>query len=234
MENRIYAKIIIAVVAIAVLCVIAGALIPGSPIKPLIDQTAGGIAGNGEQKTPTATPSVTAHAPTALPYDSTSQGVGTTIQKAVDLARNDPIASSWLSSHGGWGISQMQADHMDAHGQASGWTITYVDGADVMLVNIQDGEVISSNYYTSGSSVLLGMKLDGLVDSTSIMETLMSNCSGLKVNEGSKPFSMSFSPEADGRYIVYYWGTGQQPSFSATFNARTGELLENTYRGAGE
>jgi len=213
-ENGAYGKAVVAVSAILALCIVTGALIPGSPVKPIIEQAAAGMfpgAGNA-------------------PGIATSQESGhLSMSAALELSRSNEAASAWSSLHGGRELSQARTGHMDVHGKASEWELTYVDGRDVLLVNIQNGRVVSSNTYTSGASVMLGMGPEGLVDSPAIMDTLAASCPGLAVSEGSMPFSMGLCPGASPTYLVEYGGSGIRPGFSAVFDARTGELLESTY-----
>jgi hypothetical protein len=224
-EKGIYGKIALGILAILALCIVAGAIIPGSPIKPILEQAAAGLSLGMERVPDTTAPINTRPGNFTISLRSSDY---LTVLEAIELTGSDDMTSSWLSSHIGWKLSQARTDHMDSQGNASEWTLTYVDGRDVMMANILNGKVISSNTYTSGASVMLGIRPDGLVDSPEIMATLVGNCQGLTVNEGGMPFSMSLHPGTDPTYLVEY--NGMRQSFSAVFDARIGELIESTYR----
>ncbi len=218
MENRTYGKVILAILA---LCIIAGAIILA---KPMIDRAAAGIIPGADKA-----PGLAIDNP---PWNFSQDPGLLSVSAAIDLSLSNEATAAWTSAHSGWGLSQARADNMDAHGKAFEWTLTYVDGRDVLQVNVQDGRVASSNTYTSSASVVLGMRPEGLVDSPAVMDNLAASFPGVAVNEGSMPFSMDLRPGSSPAYMIHYSGSGSVPGFTAVFDARTGELLESTYRSA--
>ena len=229
MQNEKYILGLVAVAAI-VLCISIGYIIPGSPIKAALN---GG-------PTATAIPSATA---TALPTvsntpqdqaqsnqtqpDITSLGVG--LSKAIASAIAYPQATAWLNAHPGAQIVELYTDHMDTNGNAMDWHIGYISNGEVLNIVVQSG-IVSRCYNYTGSTRMPAMDANGLADSSTIMKSLIDNSAYLNLNKGSSPFSFYLQPES-GTYNITYVDNVNNNGFTASFDAKSGALLENGYKG---
>ncbi len=226
MENGTVLKVALAILVVLALCIIVGAVLPGNPLKAMVDQAAGSL----NAKMPGA-PTAAASRPTDFPIDPASQASASIgISKAIEVAGTDNAAASWLSEHKSRRLNRAETGHMDTGGVASEWSLTYIDGQYVMIVEVRNDRVISCNAYKSSAATMYGIDPSDIVDSAVIMKNLMAGCPGLMVTKGSMPFSMTLDAGDTPTYKVSFTGEGSQPGFSATFNARTGEMIENSYR----
>lgn len=236
MKNLSYPKIALAALTIIAICILAGAMIPGSPLKSLIGSISGGSGPDNVQNVPAITSTqnedVSGSSIARLSDNSSVDSRYLTLSRALELSRFDGTVSSWLFDHKAWKLGKVQAGHMDINGIAYDWMITYLSGSDVMMVNIMGGKVSSINTYTSTSSVWLGMSPEGLRDSPEIMDNLLSYSNGFKVTGATAPFSFSLSPGNNATYLLKYTDLKDSSNdFQATFDARSGALLKNTYKG---
>ncbi len=153
----------------------------------------------------------------------------TSLLKSLDLLRTGNDTASWFQSNPQWRLFQAQADYVDCTGLSKQWSmifrsansslIAYVDNGTSFLIQVEEAD--SGDLPLSSGQVLQ--------DSTYIIGNATSTM-GIGDDTNATPFGLVFrDDDDDGIYRLSYNNPADiSLSFAYYYNARSGELIEDT------